>query len=212
MRPAAPAKDCPHLLPDGPRGQQTSSQDGQHAGSESVRVLGPERQAAEHHLGSCEAVRTKPLSGRGWPGRRPVEGGSALCAALTFHNSCSSRPRRKTDRIGEECSRKHRRSLVSGLALRMVKPRKGGTQGGSLSTFSAILLRDRSRGPRRSLHRLRARGHLTTSSRSGPRADTGGPKRTDTTLASRQTCRVATTPSGCIRRGNAGPFRSRQAG
>ena len=59
-------------------------------------------------------------------GRRPVWGGSAPCAALTCRNSCSSRLRRETDRIGEECSRKHSAPFAIGRALRAgMKPMAG---------------------------------------------------------------------------------------
>jgi len=54
-----------------------------------------------------------------------VQGGSARCAALTCRNSCSSRLRRETDRIGEECSRKHSAPLVIGRALRTGMPMAG---------------------------------------------------------------------------------------
>jgi hypothetical protein len=55
-----------------------------------------------------------------------VRGSSTPCATLTFGNSCSSRLRRKTDRISEECSRKHSAPLVIGHALRTgMKPMAG---------------------------------------------------------------------------------------
>jgi len=56
----------------------------------------------------------------------PHVDGPAPCATLTFGNSRSSCLRRKTDKISEQCNRKHSVPLVIGRALRTgVKPMAG---------------------------------------------------------------------------------------
>lgn len=77
----------------------------------------------EFKMGDRLRVRRRTPSPRG---RRPVWGSSAPCATHTFRNSCSSRLHRKTDRMGEECSKNHIAPLVIGRALRTgMKPMAG---------------------------------------------------------------------------------------